>query len=323
MKTTSEEQVPLHEEFIYCSGAATQVLKCGPWKDLQKDESKDLPKLLFLVVPGNPGLVSFYKTFIQALYCGFNQQYPVWIVSHAGHCKPPGGMKMTEDTGMKELDDVFGLSGQIEHKLNFVRKNVPEDTKLVLIGHSIGCYIILEMMKRVPELQVLRCLLLFPTIERMAESPHGKIMTPLLCKLRYLLYVPLYLMTFLPERVQISLLRYWMQGIKYDDSFIVTSLDLYYMGCSANAMYIASQEMMKVVERDNTTIRQNLKKLIFYYGSRDKWCPTQYYDEMKKDFPDGDIRLCERRMNHAFVLHASKEMADMIADWLEDDLAKL
>lgn len=51
-------------------------------------------------------------------------------------------------------DDVFGLEGQVEHKLAFLRNHVPRETSLVLIGHSIGCYIILEMMKRNPERKV-------------------------------------------------------------------------------------------------------------------------------------------------------------------------
>lgn len=58
MRSGSEEPVPLHEEFIYCCGAATHVLKCGPWKDLSKDESKNLPRLLFMIIPGK-GLFLF------------------------------------------------------------------------------------------------------------------------------------------------------------------------------------------------------------------------------------------------------------------------
>lgn len=50
---------------------------------------------------------------------------------------------------------MFGLDGQVEHKLAFLRKHVPRDTRLVLLGHSIGCYIILEMLKRNPELKVI------------------------------------------------------------------------------------------------------------------------------------------------------------------------
>ncbi|XP_075271019.1 lipid droplet-associated hydrolase isoform X3 [Opisthocomus hoazin] len=279
MRSASEEPVPLHEEFIYCCGAATHVLKCGPWKDLSKDESKNLPRLLFMIIP---------------------------------------------DTDIKELEDVFGLNGQVEHKLNFLKKNVSKDIKLVLIAHSIGCYITLEMMKRASELQVLRSVLLFPTIERMAQSPQGKLMTPLLCKLRYVLYMPVYLLSFLPEGVKASLVRFALRGMKTcDESSITTSVNLFSVDCIANILYMASQEMMKVVERDSTTIKENLKKLIFYYGTGDSWCPQHYYDEIKMDFPDGDIRLCEKGLRHAFVLDASKEMAAMITDWLQDDLTKL
>ncbi|MGH0127746.1 UNVERIFIED_CONTAM: hypothetical protein FKN15_035445 [Acipenser sinensis] len=94
-------------------------------------------------------------------------------------------------------------------------------------------------------------------------------------------------------------------------------------GLEANAMYLGSQEMVQVMDRDNPTIEKNLDKIIFYYGSNDQWCPVQYYEDIKKDFPEGDIRLCERGIRHAFVLDASKEVASMITDWLHADLAIL
>ncbi|KAJ6659195.1 hypothetical protein lerEdw1_019240 [Lerista edwardsae] len=80
--------------------------------------------------------------------------------------------------------------------------------------------------------QILRCVMLFPTIERMAQSPQGKIMTPLLCQLRYILYMPIYLATLLPERVKDSLVRFALRGLKnHDESSIMTSVDLVNMGC--------------------------------------------------------------------------------------------
>lgn len=54
-------------------------------------------------------------------------------------------------------------------------------------------------------LQVVKAVLLFPTIERMAETPQGKVMTPVLCQLRYLAYLPLFLLSLLPERVKAGL----------------------------------------------------------------------------------------------------------------------
>lgn len=64
-------------------------------------------------------------------------------------------------------------------------------------------------------------------------------------------------------------------------------------------------------------------QLTFYYGAADAWCPVQYYEEMKADFPGGDIQLCEKGIWHAFVLESSKEVAEMVVEWLQDDLAKL
>ncbi|KAK6488576.1 lipid droplet-associated hydrolase [Huso huso] len=312
------------EEHIYCCSAATEVLKFGQLDLRHTSDCESSANVLFLIIPGNPGIVGYYKTFMQALYQTLDHKYPVWAVSQAGHCLPPDSMEMMEDTDIIELEDVFGLNGQIEHKLAFLKQYVPRNIKLVLIGHSIGCYIILEMMKRDPDLQVLKSVLLFPTIERMAVSPQGKLMTPVLCKLRYAMYVPVYFLSFLPESIKASMVRLVLRGLQsLDESSIPASVTLFSVDCVANAMYLGSQEMVQVMDRDNPTIKKNLDKIIFYYGSNDQWCPEQYYEDIKKDFPEGDIRLCERGIRHAFVLNASKEVASMITDWLHADLAIL
>lgn len=93
--------------------------------------------------------------------------------------------------------------------------------------------------------------------------------------------------------------------------------------CLTNAAYLGGQEMMQVMERDNETIRKHLSKLIFYYGTIDRWCPVSYYEDIKKEFPEGDIRLCEKKIPHAFVLKFHQEMATQVADWLKDDLSNI
>ncbi|XP_069742545.1 lipid droplet-associated hydrolase isoform X3 [Narcine bancroftii] len=308
------------EEFLYCNGAATQLLKLGSLDCWLKDETNTSSNVLFLIIPGNPGIVYYYKLFMQVLHRTLIRKYPVWAISHAGHCIPPEGMEMMEDINP---EDIFGLNGQIEHKLAFLRKNVPKDTKIVLIGHSIGCHMILEMMKQEPGLQVLKAILLFPTIERMAESPQGKLMTPVLCNLRYLIYMTIYFLSFLPESVKASLVRWALQGLQLDEATVTASLNLFSVSCAANAMYMGSQEMMQVVQRDDSTIKLFLHKLIFYYGSNDHWCPVSYYEDMKRSFPEGTILLCQKGIRHAFVLDANVEMAQMIIEWLRTDLAKL
>ena len=58
------------------------------------------------------------------------------------------------DPNAQEIKDIYGLRGQVEHKLAFLRTHVPKEMKLVVIGHSIGCYISLQILKHGPELPV-------------------------------------------------------------------------------------------------------------------------------------------------------------------------
>uniref|UniRef100_A0A3Q3WZN5 Lipid droplet-associated hydrolase n=1 Tax=Mola mola TaxID=94237 RepID=A0A3Q3WZN5_MOLML len=186
------------------------------------------------------------------------------------------------------------------------------ETSLVLVGHSIGCYIILEMMRRNPELKIIKAIMLFPTIERMAQTPQGKIMTPVLCEMRYLAYLSVFLLSLLPAVLKASLIKLLLGGIcSLDQTVVQPTTDVVLFPCVANAMYLGGQEMRKVLERDNITIRKNLKKLIFYYGGTDNWCPVQYYHDIKQDFPHGDVRLCKKGFRHAFVLDAGSEVAKM------------
>nr|XP_057933589.1 lipid droplet-associated hydrolase isoform X2 [Doryrhamphus excisus] len=301
--------------FIYCYGAITEVLKCGP------SHLHNGHKLLFLVIPGNPGVVGFYRTFLQTLCSMFGNRHPVWAVSHAGHCEPPASMDMVEDASSAADGDVFGLNGQVEHKLTFLRTFVPKEVNLVLVGHSIGCYIILETMKRDPSLKVLKAVMLFPTIERMALTPQGKVMTPVLCHMRYMAYLPIFLLSLLPEGLKRGLVQLVLGGLgSLDPCVIPATVGLLSGDCAANAVYMGGQEMRKVLERDNLTIKKNLEKLLFYYGASDPWCPVRYYDDIKMDFPTGDFRLCENGFRHAFVLDAGREVAEMVAEWIKSDV---
>ncbi|XP_048831194.1 lipid droplet-associated hydrolase isoform X3 [Brienomyrus brachyistius] len=219
-------------EHLYCCGAATEVLKFGQRELGPLEGRHGSPPLLFLIIPGNPGLVGFYRPFMKTLWQSFQGLHPVWAVSHAGHCVPPDSMDMTEDGPLLETHDVFGLRGQIEHKMAFLKRHVPRDTKLVLIGHSIGCYIILEMMKRDPQMQVLKALLLFPTIERMAASPQGRLMTPVLCRLRFITYLPIFLLSLLPLSLQAAIVKVVLSGLpSLDRTAAAATLSLFNVDC--------------------------------------------------------------------------------------------
>ncbi|KAA0711243.1 Lipid droplet-associated hydrolase [Triplophysa tibetana] len=307
-------------EYFYCRGAVTEVLKYGSTDLHSAIKGPNPPKALILIIPGNPGVVGFYKTYMWTLYQTFLRRYPVWAVSHAGHCMPPDTFDMIEDASVAEKEDVFGLDGQIEHKLAFLRKHVPQETLLLLIGHSIGCYIILEMMKRDPELKVLKAVMLFPTIERMACSPQGKVLTPVLCRLRYAVYLPIFLLSLLPERLKAGMARLALRNLYSLDTYIVpATVSLINVDCAESDGCCDGRR----VSAKEASVEPRGISLIFYYGATDHWCPVQYYHDISRDFPGGDIRLCERGIRHAFVLDAGEEVANMTAEWICGDLRTL
>ena len=82
------------------------------------------------------------------------------------------------------------MDGQIRHKIALIEDFLPESSKITFIGHSIGCQIILEIMKQLnlkqtqyeksqetvsQHLKVHKSYFLFPTIERMKQTPAGRL----------------------------------------------------------------------------------------------------------------------------------------------------
>ena len=89
-------------------------------------------------------------------------------------------------------ESLYGLDGQIRHKLAFINETLTKDCKITFIGHSIGCQIIMELMKElsyesvncdktkfisqtIPTLTINKAYFLFPTIERMRQTPAGRV----------------------------------------------------------------------------------------------------------------------------------------------------
>jgi hypothetical protein len=80
--------------------------------------------------------------------------------------------------------------------------------------------------------------MLFPTIERMAQTPQGRILTPALCHMRYLAYLPLFLLSLLPERLKTALVKLAFSRIQSLDSTVVApTVDLLSGDCAGRFYY--------------------------------------------------------------------------------------
>uniref|UniRef100_A0A8C7F4C2 Lipid droplet-associated hydrolase n=1 Tax=Oncorhynchus kisutch TaxID=8019 RepID=A0A8C7F4C2_ONCKI len=244
---------------------------------------------------GNPGVIGFYMTFMQTLHQTLGWCYPVWAVTHAGHCVPPDTMDVIDGTYRNCW--TIKLNGRMKHKLVFLSEHIPRDTCLVLMGHSVGCYIILEMLTLDPELQVVKSVMPIPTIEP---------------------YLPVFLLSLLPEvfssiqQASRHSVTVWL-NVRIGKTSDVSNFEC---GMIIGARHVRSS----ISETALWMFCHSYVQLVFYYGACDHWYHVQYHQETKRDFPNGDIRLCSRGIRHALVLDTGKEVADMIVEWIHGNL---
>ena len=140
--------------------------------------------------------------------------------------------------------DVYSIEGQVQHKVEFLLECVPPDVPLILIGHSIGAYIILEIMSEIGADRILQSVLLFPTIERMAATPQGSRVTPLLRYFRWLVplaALPLYYLT--PMRFKSMLTSFMSRNQDVPGCAVKATLRLVTPSCASNILYMGLTEM--------------------------------------------------------------------------------
>lgn len=228
------------------------------------------------------------------------------------------------DQDYENVGTGMDLEAQINHKVQFVLEYIPRDQQIVFIGHSIGAYIILKMLSvREIASQVFHTILIHPTIERMAMTPKGLYMQPICNYLRLPAAILAWTLSLLPTYIK-KLMIAIIYGKALEKS-IVDAIDKFVnYSTLRNAMYMAKREMDDLLDLEDSLadiIRSHESTLTFYYSPSDDWVPLDYYDDIKMKFPQSDIRLCNLGMSHAFVLHSSVAMADVIYSILiENDL---
>jgi pimeloyl-ACP methyl ester carboxylesterase len=145
------------------------------------------PYHLIYFITGNPGLISYYSVFLETLHqlllsSSFN--YHIFGQNLAGF--------EDNDTPPKSTGLPYSLENQIELKLKSLNEQrIPSGPRqgqhydgIIVMGHSVGTYIILEILQRLRKssssLNVRGGILLMPTVVGLAESPSGVKAAPLL-----------------------------------------------------------------------------------------------------------------------------------------------
>ncbi|XP_033149696.1 lipid droplet-associated hydrolase-like isoform X2 [Drosophila busckii] len=268
----------MQEAFVDVNSIPTHIITWGKCIE----ESLDNVQEVVICIPGNPGLPGFYTEFggtLQQQLGLTGRDLPVWVIGHAGHYDPPEA-EVPQLTGNEEL---FNLNGQLLQK-----KQIRDRIK--------------------------KCYLLFPTVERMAESPNGQTFTNIV--------MPFYSVF---GNVLFNLLKampIWLQSQIYLRIFSIpcdhvsTALKCQ-PSVAEKAAFLVDDEMARVRGLQCELIEQHLPLLKFYYGAKDDWVPVAYYEELIRLFPQADAQLDTKGIDHAFVLSSSKPMALIVSNMIQ------
>jgi len=295
--------------FKVTNGVMTKYLTIGG--GLETNASK-----IYVVIPGNPGMVHFYETFMSNLYAKLGGSdsggVAIWCVGHAGHDvydDPP----LAADNG-----HLFNVDGQIKHKFEFLKENVREGAEVTMIGHSVGCHFIMEVMKLCDQHTNIKTYgyMLFPMMERMYELRSGKNVWILAAYLRWLACSVAWILNLLPAGAKESVLRV-VHPCEDPPSF-ETIVQLVHPARFTNVLHLARHEVLEISHSLDVAAIQKFKdRLWFFYGPTDNWAPTSYYHNLVQQVPGVRAELGEldHPLPHAFVLNKNEEVADIVAKW--------
>ncbi|XP_044507446.1 lipid droplet-associated hydrolase isoform X2 [Mangifera indica] len=278
----SQVKKPLNFRLCKVSGRTSEVL------EIQADD----PTLHVLVIPGNPGVISFYKDFLESLYELLGGRASITAIGH-----------ISQTAKNWEHGRLYSLQEQIDHKMDFIGQELQNtEVPVILVGHSIGSYISVEVQKRSSE-KVMYCIGLYPFLalnqQSIKQSIIGKIAASSIISAAVSFTIAT--LGLLPHRafrfiVSKSLGSSW-SGTAVKAA--CTHLSKYHV--MRNVLFMAMTEFKKLSETpDWAFMRENQNKMAFLFGIDDHWGPLQMFEEISKQAPDITLSIEREGHSHTF-----------------------
>jgi pimeloyl-ACP methyl ester carboxylesterase len=169
----------------------------------EKADARPTRRYLIYLISGNPGLIEYYRVFLSRLHAGLEQRHAGARVAFEVHGRSQGGFEVGGLAGQQRHRQRqwrrrrrrrrdYSLREQVEHVEASVldaadaaaRDGGPEP-RVVLIGHSVGGYILMELVRRYRQRlrdgkeggwvgpRIVAGICLFPTIMQITDSKKG------------------------------------------------------------------------------------------------------------------------------------------------------
>lgn len=288
-----------------------------------------------VVLPGNPGNLHFYRPFADFVFEKMKKRVSVYVVGHIGHdatCQAKAPVQEDVRRSVQEQsdwtgDDLTCLDLQVLQKLSFIDTRLDSKSTLVLIGHSVGCYILLKMLPHIDRKRLGKAIFLFPTMHRIADTPNAiwqrsfytkRIWIPML-----IAKVASYLPRFCLSSIVTLYMRWWKgTPLPYKQHMVEGVMAMIEHSQTLETMLsMAECEMLQIGEfsqSSHETILDLVDRCVYYYGASDGWVLEESFRYFCGQFPEAKVHRCVHGLEHAFVLASSEEMAHMVSKWIDD-----
>lgn len=270
---------------------------------------------VIVCITGNPGVPDFYIEFASTLHSSTG--LPICVIGQAGHEHVPH----KESNILKNQEHLFDLEGQVKHKLDLINA-IDKASKLHLVGHSIGAWMITEMVERDSSLQkrILSINLLFPTLQRMAETQSGILLNKLVRRLHILVMLLFTFLYYMPTVIKTFLIGLYLKFHSLPSHYIDRIMKYLNPRVGEKVLFLAYDEMDRVRDLNVQALTKMKHQTYVTYGVRDGWAPVSYMDDLKQFQPE--MHLHEVHIDHSFVLRSSEQVAEIVSKFIKTSFNK-
>ncbi|KAJ9295504.1 hypothetical protein DTO271G3_5960 [Paecilomyces variotii] len=346
-------------------------------------KTDDVPTTTVFFISGNPGLISYYHDFLSLVSEKLVSEdegssgFRIYGASLGGF--DVGDRKEEDKNEKKGSDDpstlIPGHLYSLEEQIDFVEKKLhalmrdstssePEPMnprratrsataiaqkadkqKVILIGHSVGAYIAMEILRRHREeekmgdgevleegsFDIIGAVLLFPTVIDIAKSAAGKRLTWLLYFIPQLALVASLVVKVLTFIFPDWALRFLVRLVMGNPPSSAVESTLSFLKSERGvrqALHMAADEMRTITSDKwsddiwgTSRAGKPPSRLVFYFGRNDHWVAERTRDEIieSRGSKDGPTMIvCEDSIPHAFCIRHSSVMARKVARFIKD-----
>lgn len=233
-----------------------------------------------------------YRHFLTRLHQSL--QIPVIGLSHVGMIRE----------GIHRFREPLTVRKLVEHKVDFIDNVIPEDVEIILMGHSIGTFIGLQVMRLIEKRDRIRhCFMLMPVLEKFAQTPGWRSMS-LMLHFRFFFYIVMMVLSLLKDEIVVRMMPHVipdMSTSRTPECMYEGVLQLVNWRVIRNMLTLSRDESKQVQERDDLFLHKNLDKFSLFYAIDDRWAPLSLYRGLKRRFPACYTDLMDS-VTHAFVM---------------------